>query len=149
MKKFVVWKLVLLITLALLLGWAVKSFYFPISVETPRTEALSPPPAPAKDIIDRQEQQPAPPIYQEEDPKENQFDSQHISTEKTLIPADRSVNLSNRTMSIKKEEKNRLEIMPGVKVKGGGVDISLDKENTSTLELRPNNQNQVMFRQKF
>jgi len=147
MKELVVWILVLWI--ALLLGWGIKSFYFPTPVETPSTETITPPPAPAKDITNEQEQKPAPPTYREERTEEKQFNSQRISTEKTLPPKNKPVDLSSQTMSIKKEEKMSLEIMPGVKVKGGGVDISLDKENTSTLELRPNSQNQVLLRRKF
>ncbi|WP_094605570.1 hypothetical protein SPSIL_012800 [Sporomusa silvacetica DSM 10669] len=148
MKKLVIWILVLWI--AILLGYGIKSFYFPTPVETPSTETITPPHAPpAKDITTEQEQKPTPPTYQEESTEERQFNSQRISTEKILPPENKPVDLSSQTMSIKKEEKNSLEIMPGVKVKGGGVDISLDKENTSTLELRPNSQNQVLLRQKF
>lgn len=164
MKKLVVWILVLLI--ALLLGWGIKFFYFPTPVETPNTTTNTslplPPPAPAKDIPDEQEQQPAPPTYQDESTEKKQFNSQRISTGKILPPENKPVDLSSQAISIKKEEKPSLEIMPGikvkdggvdimpgVKVKGDGVDISLDKENTSTLELRPNSQNQVLLRKKF
>lgn len=147
MKKRVVWILIILIVL--LLGWAVKHFYFPVPVETPKTEEIAVPPAPAPNIDRGQEQKPAAPVYQEEGAAENQLAPQRITTGRILNSEAEPVDLSSQTMSIRKEEKKRLEIMPGVKVRSGGVDISLDKENTRTIEVRPNSQGQVMLKQKF
>lgn len=147
MTKLVGWILVVMI--ALLLGWTVKYFYFPVPVETPKTEEIAVPPAPAPNVDRGQEQKPAAPVYREEGTAEKQLAPQRITTGKILNSEAEPVDLSSQTMSIRREEKKRLEIMPGVKVKSGGVDISLDKENTRTLEVRPNSQGQVMLKQKF
>lgn len=145
--KLVGW--IIIITIALLLGWAVKYFCFPVPVETPKTEEVTAPLVPNVNINSGQEQKPATPVYQDEGDDDEQLPPQRITTRKILISETKPVDLSSQTMSIKKEEKKRLEIIPGVKVRGGGVDISLDKENTRTIEVRPDSQAQVMFKQKF
>jgi hypothetical protein len=148
MKKLVIWILTLVI--ALLAGWATKSLYFSHSVETPVPAASTPPPpAPDEPNTGIQEPKSGPPASQNEETEERQLSPLHISPERIQPPEDNPVDLASQTMSIKKEQKKRLEIIPGVKVKSGGVDISLDKENTKTLELRPNDQNQIMYKQKF
>lgn len=145
--KLVGW--IIIVTIALLLGWAVKHFYFPVPVETQKTEEIAAPPVPVPNVKSGQELQPAAPVYREEAADGEQLSPQRITTGKILTSETKPVDLSSQTMSIRKEEKKRLEIMPGVKVRGGGVDISLDKDNTRTMEVRPDNQAQVTLKQKF
>ncbi|SDE42164.1 hypothetical protein [Sporomusa acidovorans] len=148
MKKLVIW--ILTLAIALLAGWAIKSLYFSHSVETSVPATITPPPpAPVEDNTGIQEPKPEEPALENENTEERQLSPMRISPEKTQTPADPPVDLSSQTMSIKKEQKKRLEIAPGVKVKSGGIDISLDEENTKTLELRPNDQNQILYKQKF
>jgi len=71
-----------------------------------------------------------------------------------MIVDDKSNNLSNHTMSIKREEKKGFEIMPGVNVKSGVVHVQLDEKKDRSIEIEkdPDNSNsdyQVMMKKKF
>lgn len=65
-----------------------------------------------------------------------------------------AVNLSDYDLSIKKKEKQGLEILPGVNVKNKTVHIQLDDSNDKYIEIErgssnSNNQYQMMLKRKF
>ncbi|MPN33268.1 hypothetical protein SDC9_180753 [bioreactor metagenome] len=109
-------------------------------------------PPPASDSIQNKSEVTVPP------PKSN-FEQQTIgpqrhSPDKLMIVDDKSNDLSNHTISIKREEKKGFEIMPGVNVKSGVVHVQLDEKNERSIEIEkdPDNSNtdyQVMMKKKF
>ena len=74
---------------------------------------------------------------------------QELFLGKIPVPASEPVDLASQSMSMKKEETKSKEILPGVTIKGGGVNVNLDKEDSRTLEVRPHSQTQLTLKQKF
>ncbi len=154
MSKAVVW--VIALCIMLLLGWAIKSYYYSEvpPQEFPGTKPVIVLPAPANNLNNIQEPKPAAPSSKGEVFEGESLGSQRISTNKPVITNDKPSNLSEHTMTIKREKKPGYEIMPGVNVKRGGVNIKLDQENTRSVEIErsPNNSNsqyQLLLKQKF
>ena len=73
----------------------------------------------------------------------------HSLNGKIPVPESDPVDLSTQNMSIKKEETKSKEILPGVTIRGGGVNVNLDKDDSRTLEVRPRSQTQLTLKQKF
>ena len=73
----------------------------------------------------------------------------HSLNGKISVPESDPVDLSTQNMSIKKEETKSKEILPGVTIKGGGVNVNLDKDDSRTLEVRPRSQTELTLKQKF
>ncbi|QJW47888.1 hypothetical protein HA075_20355 [bacterium BFN5] len=74
--------------------------------------------------------------------------------DKQITVDDKSNDLSNHTMSIKREEKKGFEIMPGVNVKSGVVHVQLDEKKDRSIEIEkdPDNSSsdyQVLMKKKF
>ena len=61
--------------------------------------------------------------------------SQRHSLDKQGVADDNSADLSSHTMSIKREEKKGFQVMPGVNVKRGVVNIQLDEKSDRTIEI--------------
>ena len=73
----------------------------------------------------------------------------HSLNGKIPVPESEPDDLSTQNMSIKKEETKSKEILPGVTIRGGGVNVNLDKDDSRTLEVRPRSQTQLTLKQKF
>lgn len=73
----------------------------------------------------------------------------HPPAGKLALPESEPVDLANQSMSIKKDETKSREILPGVTIRGGGVNVNLDKDDSRTLEVRPHSQTQLTLKQKF
>lgn len=152
MSKPVIW--VIVFGIMLLLGWVIKSYYYS---EVPAQESPGAQPViilPSPDLNTIQEPKPAAPASKGEVLQGESLGSQRTLTNKPVITNDKPSNLSEHTMSIKREEKPGYEIMPGVNVKRGSVHIKLDQENTRSVEIErsPSNSNsqyQLMLKQKF
>lgn len=82
-------------------------------------------------------------------PGEMHLAQPHNLNGKIPVPASEPVDLASQSMSMKKEETKSKEILPGVTIKGGGVNVNLDKEDSRTLEVRPHSQTQLTLKQKF
>lgn len=86
--------------------------------------------------------------------KETSLGSQQLGATKVLTPAGKQENLSEQTYHLQKEEKKGVQILPGVQVKSGAVQIEMDKDKDKQLEIErhPDNSNsdyQIMLKQKF
>jgi hypothetical protein len=150
--------LVIIFSILLLLGWAVKHYYFS-AAPTPTAE-----PARA-----RPEEALVPPVNKEQGhsnpepvvsdtslpkPKAETMESQHIPVKKFDITDNNPPNLSNHTYTIQKEEKKSFELMPGVNVRKGVVHVEIDEENKKWIEIKrnpsdSNNDYQIMLKKKF
>lgn len=73
----------------------------------------------------------------------------HSLNGKIPVPESEPVDLATQNMSIKKEETKSKEILPGVTIRGGGVNVNLNKDDSRTLEVRPRSQTQLTLKQKF
>lgn len=141
-----------ILCLIVLLGWAGTRYLNKPSAELPNQSPLMVQPPPASDSIQVKPEVTVPP------PKPNfeqqSIGSQRHSPDKQITVDDKSNDLSNHTMSIKREEKKGFEIMPGVNVKSGVVHVQLDEKNDRSIEIEkdPDNSNsdyQVMMKKKF
>lgn len=86
--------------------------------------------------------------------RETNLGSQQLGATKTLTPAGKQENLSEQTYHLQKEEKKGVQILPGIQVKDGAVQIEMDKDKDKQLEIErhPDNSNsdyQIMLKQKF
>lgn len=147
----------ILLIILLSLGYAVKHCFFPEvpPIESPITEPITVQP-PSSEEVPRsaQEAKPIGPPYNKKVFEGMSIGQQRGLTDEIVTSDDKSTDLSNHSMSIKREEKKSFEIMPGVKVKSGAVHVQLDEENNKSLEIErhprtSNSDYQVMIKKKF
>lgn len=154
-RKLVVF--VVMLSVLLLLGWAVR--YFPSS-PVPPVESTSPE---QKRILSSptnetggsaQGESPATLDFETPVYEKRAVESQHISADKTVTGNDKPTDLSDYNISIKREEKKGYQILPGVTVKSGTAQVQLDQDNSRYIEIErnppnSNNQYQMMLKKKF
>ena len=141
-----------ILCLIVLLTWASNRHFDKPSTELPSQSpvTIQPPPANASTQVNPEVTVPPPkPNFEHQ-----AISPQRHSPDKQITVDDKSNDLSNHTMSIKREEKKGFEIMPGVNVKSGVVHVQLDEKNDRSIEIEkdPDNSNsdyQVMMKKKF
>ncbi|HWR44974.1 hypothetical protein [Sporomusa sp.] len=153
-QKVIIFVIILSILLAL--GWAVNYYHFratpPVESTTPEPVTILPPPANETPSV--QEGKPATPDSKSRVSEEGAIGSQHMPPGKKVTTDDKPVNLADHTVSIKREEKKGIEIMPGVQVKSGVVHVELDEDKDRWIEIErnPSNSNseyQMLLKRKF
>ncbi len=142
----------------ILFGWGVYYATSPSLQEEADTSMTVPASAPASNTA-KNEENPLPVIAVSKQSSMNSksptqsgemhLAEPHPSAGKIPLPESEPVDLASQTMSIKKEESKSREILPGVTIKGGGVNVNLDKDDSRTLEVRPHSQTQLTLKQKF
>jgi hypothetical protein len=141
----------ILLCIVVLLTWVGYRYVNKPPVELPaQTPVTMPLPAGVSTHITPEV--PAPP--QTPSAEQQPIGSQRHSSDKQGIADDNSVDLSSHTMSIKREEKKGFQVMPGVNVKRGVVNIQLDEKSDRTIEIEkdPDNSNsdyQLLLKKKF
>lgn len=149
--------LAIIVSMLLLFGWAVKHYYVQ---EVPPTEAPNSEPAlilpdsPKETTNSEQVPAPSEPSAKKNIVDERPSGSQSISVDKTAITDDKSADLSEQTISIKREDDKGYEVMPGVNIKDKAIHVQLDDENTRSIQIEKNppnsnNQYQVLVKKKF
>lgn len=149
--------LVIILCILLLLGWAVKHYFFSEvpPAETSNPESITVIPSPADTVPNSmQELKPAVHPSKQQVSGDRSIDPQRISADKLVNVEEKPADLSEQTMSIKKEETKGYEIMSGVNVKRGVVHVQLDQENNRSIEIErnpanSNNEYQLMLKKKF
>ncbi|MDF2569249.1 MAG: hypothetical protein K0R55_853 [Sporomusa sp.] len=145
--------LVIILSMLMLLSWAVKHYYFP---EAPAIESPSSAPAvipPPVNVLPNEPKPAAPPVKNQVS-EERAIDSLRFTADKLVITDEQPTNLSEHTMTLKRNESKGYELMPGVNVKSGGVRVQLDQENNRSIEIKrsPANSNsdyQLILHKKF
>ena len=142
----------------ILFGWGVYYAISPSLQEEANTSMTVPASAPASNTA-KNEENPLPVIAVSKQSSSNsnsptQSGEIHLAQSHSLngkipVPESEPVDLATQNMSIKKEETKRKEILPGVTIRGGGVNVNLAKDDSRTLEVRPRSQTQLTLKQKF
>ena len=152
-KKLLV--LLAILVALLLTGWLVKLYCFPPALpqELPQAGPAPVEPLPGKPA-GLQNSMPAALPVQAGDNEEKSLGSQRIANTRPAMAGSNNVNLAEHGMSIKREEKQGYEVLPGVTVKRGAVTITLDQDSKKSLELErsPANagsQYQMLLKNKF
>lgn len=141
-----------ILCLIVLLAWVGNRYFDKPPAELPNQSPLTVQPPPANASTQNKPEVAVPPQNPSID--QRSIGSQRHSPDKQIIAGDKSNDLSNHTMSIKREEKKGFEVMPGVNVKSGVVHVQLDEKNDRSIEIEkdPDNSNtdyQVMMKKKF
>lgn len=155
-KTAIVW--VGVFAVLLLFGWVVRQYYFqedPPEKITNETPVPVSPEAPKEIIVNA----PTPEPPQERDATElNTYERpsgpQSISMDKKSNSEDSAPELSQHSMSIRREKEKSYELMEGVTVDKNAIHVQLDEDNTRTIEIEKdppnsNNQFQVLVKKKF
>ncbi|HWR07857.1 hypothetical protein [Sporomusa sp.] len=148
--------LVIIFSILLLLGWAVKHYYFS-AAPTPEPARARPEEVLVLPVNREQGQSKPEPAASDTSlpkPKAETIESQHIPVKKFDITDNNPPNLSNHTYTIQKEEKKSFELMPGVNLRKGVVHVEIDEENKKWIEIKrnpsdSNNDYQIMLKKKF
>lgn len=159
MNKKTIAAAAIILGILLSIGYAVR-YYFPPERPVPSTQA--PEPEPVNNLVPNNtkmsnsiEETRNTNLNTKKPAFENkQLDKRSIAADKGINISDKPADLSEHTMSIKREENKGYEITPGVNVKSGTVHVQLDKEDNRSIELERNPQNsnsdyQVMMKKKF
>lgn len=141
----------ILLCIVVLLAWVVYRYVSKPPAELPALPPVTMP-LPAGASTHSTPEVPTPP--QTPSAEQQPIGSQRHSSDKQGIADDNSTDLSSHTMSIKREEKKGFQVMPGVNVKRGVVNIQLDEKNDRTIEIEkdPDNSNsdyQLLLKKKF
>ena len=155
-KTAIVW--IIVFAVLILFVWAGRQYYFqenPPEKITNETPVPVLPEAPKEIIVNA----PTPEPPQEKDTTElntyeRHADPQSISMDKKSDTENSASELSQHSMSIRREKEKSYELMEGVTVDKNAIHVQLDEDNTRTIEIEKdppnsNNQFQVLVKKKF
>jgi hypothetical protein len=142
----------LVLCLIVLLAWAGNRYWNKPPAELPNQSPFTVQPPPANAVPQNKPEAAVPP--QRPTIEQQSIGSQRHSPDKPMIVDNHTGDLSSHTMSIKREEKKGFQVMPGVNVKSGVVNVQLDENNDRTIEIEKDPDNstsdyQIMMKKKF
>lgn len=142
----------ILLCIIVLLTWAGYRYFNKPPAELPNPSPVTIQPPPAAAAAESAPEAPAP--SEKTAAGQRSIGSQRHTPDKPMLKDGNGADLSSHTMSIKREEKKGLQVMPGVNVKSGVVHIQVDEEKDRMIEIEknPDNSNsdyQVIMKKKF
>lgn len=140
-----------------LVGWTINHYCYPKAPpKVPFQEPVTPIKPSSAEITPKKEMEQRPAAIQPTKPTVNRPSTGSLRLAPTKqINSDEGVpDLSEHSMSIKREENKGYKIMPGVNVKSGVVHVQLDQNSEKSVEIEkdPDNSNsdyQVLMKKKF
>lgn len=141
-----------ILCLIVLLAWAGNRYVNKPPAEVPNQSPVTVQPPPANHSPPTNPEVAVPP--QKPGVEQQSIGSQRHSPNKPIIVDNHSGDLSEHTMSIKREEKKGFQLMPGVNVKSGVVNVQLDESNDRSIEIEKDpdhstSEYQVIMKKKF
>lgn len=146
---------VAILAVLFLLGWAINHYCFPKAPpELPLQDPVTITPSPAETTPNKQQEQRPAAVPSKPTVNKPSTGSLRLAPTKKINSDESEPDLSEHTMSIKREEKKGYQIMPGVNVKSGVVHVQLDQNSEKSVEIEknPDNSNsdyQVLMKKKF